>query len=333
VITDPRALRQALQSRGLLDSGDVDAPTAALAADPTRDRPWYITALLGASGWLAGLFMLGFVMMLFRPDHAAQAALAGVVLLAAAWGLYKADRDAVFVTQLALALSTAGQCLLLFAFNEHTRGIARVAASTFVLQAVLALAMPNRLHRLLSTLFAALAWALTVRFALFGEPTFWGGGGAAPALAPALAAWLLAWAPIGALVSFLIRHEAAWLARGLAALVRPILSGLIVGLACATLASQPFEGWRALFERGAPPPDWLALWPLLSALGALGALAAAFALHSRALIGACVAAALLHVAHFYYALGTGLLLKSLLMVAMGGVLLFAARRLGSGGRA
>jgi len=41
----------------------------------------------------------------------------------------------------------------------------------------------------------------------------------------------------------------------------------------------------------------------------------------------CVVAALLHVSHFYYALGTSLLVKSVLMLAMGGVLLFAARAL------
>jgi uncharacterized membrane protein len=38
-----------------------------------------------------------------------------------------------------------------------------------------------------------------------------------------------------------------------------------------------------------------------------------------------VVATLLHVSHFYYALGAGLLVKSVLMLAMGGVLLFAAR--------
>jgi uncharacterized membrane protein len=69
------------------------------------------------------------------------------------------------------------------------------------------------------------------------------------------------------------------------------------------------------------------LWPLLSAGAALAAVAAAFALRSRALMGACMVAVLLHVSHFYYALGTSLLLKSLLMLLTGAALLFTARRL------
>jgi len=67
------------------------------------------------------------------------------------------------------------------------------------------------------------------------------------------------------------------------------------------------------------------LWPLLSALGALAAVAAAFARRRRGLMGVCVVAALLHVSHFYYALGTSLVVKSLLMLAMGGAALIAAR--------
>jgi uncharacterized membrane protein len=46
-------------------------------------------------------------------------------------------------------------------------------------------------------------------------------------------------------------------------------------------------------------------------------------------MGACIAAVLLHVSHFYYALGTSLLLKSVLMLAMGAALLLAARTLAS----
>lgn len=66
---------------------------------------------------------------------------------------------------------------------------------------------------------------------------------------------------------------------------------------------------------------------MLSAGAALAAVAAAFALGSRALMGACIVATLLHVSHFYYALGTSLLLKSTLMLLMGAAMLFAARRL------
>ena len=323
MITTPQALLDALRERALL-AADAIAP-APVEPAVAHDRPWYIGLLLGVSGWLAGLFLLGFVGMLFHPDTAPEAALAGAILLAAAWGLFKVDRDGAFVTQLALALSIAGQCLMLFAMNEHEHSLGPIAASALLLQLVLALVMPNALHRTLSTFFATIAWALTVRFVFFGEPEFWRGGRAfAPSLAQSLAGWALAWLPIGAGAWALIRREPLWMARRWQPVLRPVLTGLLVGLAFATLASQPFESFR-WFGNGTARPDWLALWPLLSALAALGGVAAAFALRSRALTGACAVAVLLHVAHFYYELGTSLLLKSLLMLAIGAAMLAAAR--------
>ncbi len=287
-------------------------------------RPWYIGLLLGASGWLAGGFLLVFVAMLFHPDSAGAAAVSGAVLLASAWGLFKADRDGAFTSQLALALSFAGQCLLLFAMTEHTHALAAVAGAAFVLQAAMLALMPNRLHRLMSALFALIAWALMWRFGLFGEPSWSTANGSAPSLPAALGGWLITWLPVAAAVGLLIRHEPGWIARGWAPVLRPALTGLVVGIAFATLISYPLESFR--WWGSAPVrTDWLALWPLLSAGAALVAVAAAFALGSRALMGTCIVAVLLHVSHFYYALGASLLLKSLLMLLMGAALLFAAR--------
>jgi hypothetical protein len=330
MIATTTELHDALVTRGLTET---TAPVAESGANPATARPWYIGLLLGVSGWLAGLFLLGFVGLLFRPDTPAAAGLAGAVLLASAWGLYMADREGAFVAQLALALSIAGQCLLLFALNHGAHGIGGIAASALLLQAVLALLMPNPLHRALSAFFATIAWALTVRFALFGEPEFWHGDRErAVSLGSSLIGWALAWLPVGAGIALLIRHEAGWIARGRAGALRPVLTGLIIGLAFATLASQPFESFR-WWGGGEVAQGWLALWPLLSAGAALAAVAAAFALGQRALLGAGALAALLHVSHFYYALGTGLLLKSLLMLAMGAAMLLAARALAPTGEA
>lgn len=320
-------LQRQLQARGFA----LDATPAAIeSVADAPERPLAIGLLLGVSGWVAGLFMLAVVAMLFRPEGAAAAAVSALVLLGAAWALFKVDGDGrqVFVAQLALALSIAGQCLMLYAMSEQAKGIAPIASAALLLQTVLALVMPNRLHRTLSTLFATIAWALTLRFALFGEPAFWHAREAVrtTSTASALAGWCFAWLPVGAGLAWLIRREAHWMARGWQPVLRPIASGLILGLAFATLASQPFESFR-FFGSGEVDVGGLALWPLLSALGALAAIAVAFALRQRALMSVCVLAALLHVSHFYYALGTSLLIKSLLMAAMGGALLIAARAL------
>jgi Domain of unknown function (DUF4401) len=285
-------------------------------------RPLAISLLLGISGWAAGGLTLLLVSMLFYPDTPSQAAISGALLLAAAWGLFKADQDDghAFVAQLALALSMAGQCLVLFAMAKDAQGIVQISGAALLLQTVMALVMPNRLHRTLSTFFALIAWALTLRFALFATPH-------STSLPAALTAWVLVWGPVAAALYLAIRREPLWAGRSWAPAVRSVTTGLIGGLAFATLASYPFESFSRFGEPAAVVVDHLSLWPLLSALGALGALTAAFALRQRGLTALCGVAALLHISHFYYALGTSLLTKSLVMLTMGGICLAGAHAL------
>ncbi len=326
MISTAQDLRSALHGRGLLESGQALAD--ALPATE-HERPWFISLLLGVSGWIAGLFLLVFVGLLFQPTKAPAALATGLVLLAAAWGLFKSDRSAAFVSQFALALSIAGQIIFLWGIFDALDGEHHIALMVFcalLLQAAMALIMPNHLHRLLSALFACIAWAFSVRFGLFGEPSFSRGTDLSPSLGLTLTSWALAWSPVVVAIYALVRTEASWMMRGWQPVVRPILTGLITGLAYATLASHPFETFRWW---GSEPvqQNWLALWPLLSAIASLAALIAAFAMGSRALMGACVVAMLAHMSHFYYELGTSLLTKSLVMLAMGGAMLLAAQLL------
>jgi hypothetical protein len=331
VIATREVLVEALRARGLVTGEPV-------AAAPGRDgdRPWYIGLLLGTAGWFAGIFALVFVFLLFRPTSGEAAFVFGPVLLGAAWAMFRVDRDGAFASQLALALSVGGQFAVLFCvhalfFKERT-SIASVAFTALVLQAALVLAMPSRLHRTMSTFFACIAWAVFVRYGLWDHPG-WGGYNKAPveppSLALALAAWAIVWVPVGALLFALVRREPAWMAASRQALVRPVITGLIAGLAAATLVSHPFDSfmwWSAAHAR----EGWLALWPMLSAFAALGALVAAHAIGSRGLIGVCVVAALAHASHFYYAMGTSLLVKAITMLVLGAVLLGAAHHLRKG---
>jgi Domain of unknown function (DUF4401) len=301
---------------------------AELAASKQIERPWYISFLLGASGWLAGIFLLIFVGILFYKDHTPSVMLfAFVVLTASAWGLYKLDRDGAFVSQLALALSVAGQVLLIIGVAQLHSGYAWPAFSAFFVEVLFVFIMPNALHRMLSALFACAALAAGVHYGLFTslDPYSYGVDvRAAPqSLSYSLAAWAISWLPVAVLVYWLIRYEARWMARGWQAIVRPALAGLIVGLSFATLISHPFESFNWQM-RNMTDSGWLALWPLLSVLAAVGGIAAGFALKSKMLMGVGIIGALLHLSHFYYALGTSLLIKSLIMLAMGAVMLVMA---------
>jgi hypothetical protein len=321
MIDSTAALLDELRARGL-----VAADASPIPSPPRHDRPWYIGLLLGTAGWFAGLFVLVFVFMIFSPKSEAVAFVAAPVLLGAAWTLFKVDRDGVFVSQLALALSIAGQVAALIGVGEwmsHGAGeLARIAIAALVLQVALVFAMPNRLHRTMSALFACLAWGVSVRYGL------WDVAGTPAAMQPhpeglALLGWAIVWLPVAGLLFVIVRREPAWMARGWQEIVRPLAAGLIIGLALGTLVSQPFE----TFSMRAAHGD--AMWPLLSALAALGALTAAFALGHRGLTAVCILAALAHLSHFYYAMGTSLLVKSLALAVAGAILLWTARSLRS----
>jgi hypothetical protein len=291
------------------------------------DRPWFISIVLGVTGWLAGAFVLACIFLLFKPQGAGGFSLVGLILLSTAFGLYAADRDSEFFDQLALALSIAGQLGLTLAADQATKSTAATAALVTLMQVVLVFAMPNELAKKLAAFFACCAWALTIRFAWWGERR-WGSTEEAIALAPALIGWVIVWLPILGTVHLLVVRESSWMAGQLRSVARPALTGLLVALSVATWCSEPFSSMQFWQRAGAAQTNWLVLWPLLGAIVALCASVYAFRLRHRALIGTAIAGALLHVMQFYFLLGTSLLVKSGLMVALGIAALLASARLG-----
>jgi hypothetical protein len=289
-----------------------------------------VGAVLGVAGWLAGLFALGFVWVLFEPDSAGEYAVSSAVLLAAAIGLYVGGRNVAFLEQLALAFSIAGQLGLTWAAADATESAAATAGLVALMQLALLVVVPNDLARKLAALFACTAWALAIRLGWWDVRPF-DDERENVALAPALLGWLLVWAPIAALTLALIATEPSWIATKARRLARPALSGLIAALAVGTWASEPFAGLP--FAQNGSATSWLVLWPLLGALAALFAAYCAFRLRNRALIGLAIVGALLHVSQFYYVLGTTLVVKSLIMAGDGCACLAAAwavRRLFAG---
>jgi hypothetical protein len=281
---------------------------------------------MGGAGWLASLFGFLFVLLLFEPDTPPEATVAGVILLGAGFGLYAADRDNAFFEQLALALSLAGQFALLYAVGEGTESATAVAGFATVLSVGVVIAMPNPFAKTLSALFACVAWALTVRFGVWGEDWF-DRSRQAVAFVPALIGWLVIWIPVAAGVHVLIRREAEWMATSTRRMARPALTGLLIALAVGTWSSEPFAAFSIRAPGTEAATNWLAVWPLLGVAAALFAALCAFRLQHRAMLGVAIAGALLHVMQFYYLLGVSLVVKSYVMLAVGAGLLVAARRL------
>lgn len=309
------ALTAALIERGAIDRGAAPPPLE------TSERPWFVSALLGVAGWLAGIFVLVFIAALFEPSRASAYSMFAIVLLPSAFGLYAADRHNAFFDQLALALSIAGQIAATAAIADASKSAAGTAGAVAFMQCVLVIITPNRLARSIAAFFACIAWALAIRFAWWGEGN-WGAERAHVSVGPAIAGWFIIWTPIAALVFAAIAGEAKWMARDERRIVRPALGGLLLALTFGTFASVPFDAFE-LFWSSNPEPrtNWLVLWPLLNVTAALVAGSAAFSLRSRALLGVAIAAALLHVVQFYYLLGTTLVTKSVIMLIVGALLL------------
>jgi hypothetical protein len=303
-------LTAALVSRGILSHEAPPLPTGPGA------RPWFIGLVLGTSGWLAGLCALLVIGTLLRPDSTGELALIAVVLLGCAYGLYAVDRESAFFDQLALAICIAGQLALFLAVAKAVDSEAVTCGIVAILQVGLVVAMPNRLARVLSTLFACVAWTLAMRLGWWDVSLF-SGSERALRLGPALLAWALIWGPLMVLTHVLIAREAQWMASGARRILRPALTGLLIALTFGTFASEPFDAFDPWRTNLSPYTNWLVMWPLLAVGASMFAGYCALRLRNPALVGVAIAGSLLHVMQFYFLLGTTLLVKSVIMVALG----------------
>ena len=319
-------------------------------ATDTMESPWYVKALLAFSGWLAAMFLLGFVGVGFRfiMDSGLASLIAGGAMMGGAYAILRIPKNE-FVEHLALAMSIAGQALAIYAFFEilDTHG-ALLWALVALLQILLAVIMPNDVHRVWSSYAAAVTLALTLASMRV------------PCLAHGLVMLLAAWIWLNEFrYRRYMRHMRA-IGYGLViALIqltgttlfhRENLGGLIEyspGAALlpawlgelATGAVLLYVVWKLLPRLDLRPKEPLALTALLSTLlfggvsleahgiaAGLTIILLGFAGGNRVLLGLGMAALLFFISSYYYLLEKTLLYKSgtLLLV---GVVLLAARGL------
>jgi hypothetical protein len=327
-------LSEALAARGLIAEGQELSIGPATPGDVS---PWYVQVMLGACAWFAGLLLLSFVIVamfqMFFRDHENwwSILIVSAGICGGAAFLYTAvDARNAFGDQFALAMSIAGQTGI--AVGLGGMGNARLAIwGMLVVELVLTVAVNNRLHRILTSAAAVIAWALATHEFLFGElpgVSIWGSSRPAVYQTSALSIvlWLVVWAPVAYAAYWLVRNEAQWMSEGREMLLRPVTYGVLASLSIAPIATHPATFWMSLglgstrdFSDGSPGVT--ALWPLLAMFLAILALALAFAIRSRPLMGVAIVFALLEVSSFYYVLGTTLLVKSVIMIALGAVLI------------
>src|SRR5262249_27067919 len=85
--------------------------------------PWFIPVRIGFAGWLGALFLLGFVgaAFAFVFKSASAALFMGACACAAAIAIFRAAPKSDFMAQFGLAVSFAGQALILFGMADMFR--------------------------------------------------------------------------------------------------------------------------------------------------------------------------------------------------------------------
>ncbi|MGO4305170.1 DUF4401 domain-containing protein [Cupriavidus sp. RAF12] len=231
----------------------------------TLRTPWPIRLLMGAAGWLGALFfqlfLVGSVFAAARGNGPAMA-VTGMVMIGIAVVLYRVAGQGsgrIALGQFALAASLGGQGMLVFGAAEALGGERLVNTAPFwvgvaVLEAVLYLIVPNRLHRFLAALGLWLAVAFALNIALAGAVRY----------AWAVLPWSLGWlTPVacGAVTVFVLT-EAVLAARGRLARWEPAADAtLVFALGAALLVTGATHPLAMVFnENGAPrlPGAWLA---------------------------------------------------------------------------
>ena len=313
---------------------------------PTQlQTPWFVRALQAFSGWLAALFLLGFIAMgvVFVVESSVASIGLGLAMIGAAYGLLCKARSDV-LEHLALAVSLAGQLLIAWALLELWSASTYMWWSLLALQCALALIMPNQVHRTFSTFAASLA--LYMALAMSGMAPV-----ASGLVLLALTLLLLnefrwpgrirtvqAWS-YGLLIGLLLMQGLAHSGQSLAfwfdaqstnafAWSVPWLNAVLVALSLVLL----------LYTISHSKPHWgLYLSPIglllisfyVPGVGqGLVVLLLGFAMGHRLVMGLGVFSLMMGIGSYYYWLDATLLTKALMLLILGGVLLLLRWALG-----
>lgn len=120
--------------------------------------PWYIKILMGFCGWLAAIFTLGFLGLGMSSLFGSPIALSvlGVLMIGGSFAILSSSKSE-FIEHMGLAVSFAGQALIVFAMFVHNESMELFFWTVLTLMCCfLAFLMPSYIHRMMSAYFATL---------------------------------------------------------------------------------------------------------------------------------------------------------------------------------
>ncbi len=198
-----------LQDEGLLPDATADRATD-LIENMHSIQPWYIRTMVGFGAWLASLLLIGFVASIGFVAEGAFIVIGLGMIVAAVTVRKRFDSD--FMVQSTLAVSLAGQGLFAYGISQFqvSGDFEIVLIAVMIMSTVLFVIFPDRIHRVLMVLSAANALTILIYI--------WELNAVVPLLGPLCA---------GALI-FLYQRQSQFLASGQRALVRPLMTGLML---------------------------------------------------------------------------------------------------------
>ncbi|KPQ20676.1 MULTISPECIES: DUF4401 domain-containing protein [unclassified Halomonas] len=306
----------------------------------TPETPWFVRALQAFSGWLAALFLLGFLAIgaVSVMESALGSLSLGFIMLAGAFALFRVSRSDV-AEHLALAISLAGQLLVAWALVDVWLESAYVWYALVGLQCLLALVMPSQVHRSFSAFTAGVALYMALEsigmasvasgVVLLALTVLWVNEFRWPTRIKHVQAW-----GYGLLLSLLVNQGFAHSGQALSfvddnpvsALVwlMPWLNAALVALALLLLFRTRFQSlsFRARWAAYAGAGALLIVSYHVPSVGqGVVVVLLGFAIGHRVLVGLGVLSLLLGIGSYYYWLDATLLIKALTLLVVGVLLL------------
>lgn len=320
----------------LVEANTVSDTEKLLNQGDSDDMPWIAKLLLGAGGWLAAIFLVGFTMLIFGTGANEMAAIVMGCLYLTASIFLSRKTDHPFVSQLTVAVGIAGLVLVNIGVWDmgSNNGLFALIA-TFVICIVVNFFSKNGVQKFSSVFSVYLIWWI---YRLIERS---GLGSSIPLIIAVITACIFlsgliktkAWRPamLGTVFGLLFllylplfpdRYINNWTS------IDPLLLSVVIALGFGMVIwklTGP-EGSRAMIYLAA----FIVLLYFISWLGnagiaaCLGIIVAAHARNDLSLKWFGILGLAVFVVAFYYFLGTPLINKSYLLLGTGAVLLIAS---------
>jgi Domain of unknown function (DUF4401) len=147
-----------LVAEGLAPPESIDRARAAFRNAAGSSPPWYARVIAGVGAWIATGFLIGFLAVTKIVNDEVGAMIVGAILIGAAVILRRgADPEEEFKRQLALALSLAGQVLVIVGVVAKTDSAALAGLIALVASIILVPLVSDPAHRFMSALIGSIA--------------------------------------------------------------------------------------------------------------------------------------------------------------------------------